>query len=68
MSLILLSLSQQTLAVTGERQERPTAELLPESEPVLESLPLPELPAISQDEKQLSSMAYIEVKQFQFEG
>ncbi len=70
LGLMLLPISQHVLAA-GESLEpldRPNAEMLPESKPILESPSLPELPPISQDEKQLSSMAYIEVKQFQFEG
>ncbi|MDM8566866.1 ShlB/FhaC/HecB family hemolysin secretion/activation protein [Candidatus Halobeggiatoa sp. HSG11] len=72
LSLILLPLSQQVLAATpGERLEpldRPAAKMLPESESVLKSPTLPELPPVPQNEEQLSSMAYIEVSEFQFEG
>jgi len=73
LNLILLPLSQYVLAIgAGERLEQPLdrfdAKILPESEQILKLPSLPELPPIPQDEKQLSSMAYIEVKQFIFEG
>ncbi|MFK5971151.1 MAG: ShlB/FhaC/HecB family hemolysin secretion/activation protein [Candidatus Marithrix sp.] len=71
LSLILLPLNVLAVGV-GERLEQPLnrldAKILPESEPILELPSLPELPPITQDDKQLSSMAHIEVKKFIFEG
>jgi hemolysin activation/secretion protein len=70
LSLTLLFLNQYVLAInTGERvQPLPSTGILPKPDQVLEPPSLPELPPISQDEQQLSSMANIEVRQFQFEG
>ncbi|MCK5876375.1 MAG: ShlB/FhaC/HecB family hemolysin secretion/activation protein [Candidatus Marithrix sp.] len=68
LGLLLLPLSLLA-AENGERvKPLPSPEVLPESESILKAPSLPELPPISQDEQQLSSMAYIEVNQFDFEG